>query len=280
MNEVRLAVCHPSGAAGAGIAARVRGAIVEPWAPDRDYDAVMLCGGGPSPEELLRAGIHVLLVAEPCPSANAIEVLSHEARRSGVLCAVVNPDRHLPSRQLIRKQLSGPLGAVGLLRSHRWEPGASVEVAGLPEPLVRDIDIAVWLAGARPNRVFAVEQKSDTGRYVQLHLGFASGGMALLDFDGRLPAGDGYRSLSVIAQSGAAYADDSQNAQLLYRGGTTQAVRTEERAGQLAALAQEFVTALRGEHGLAAGAWPQVFAVAEAVRRSLTSGQAVAMEAN
>jgi hypothetical protein len=190
----------------------------------------------------------------------------------------VNPDRYLPSRQLIRKQLSGPLGDVGLLRAHRWEPGASFDVAGVPEPLLRDIDIALWLAGARPNRVFAVEQKSDAGRYVQVHLGFASGGMALLDFDGRLPAGDGYQSLSVVAQSGAAYADDHRNAQLLYRGGRARAVRTEERAGQLAALAQEFVDALRGEHGLAEGAWPRVFAVADAVVRSLASGNAVALE--
>src|SRR5688572_20218645 len=133
MNSIRLAVWHPDEAARAGIAARVCGAIVEPWVPGSDYTAVMLCGAGPSPEELLRAGVHVLLVAEPCPSAIVIEVLSNESRRAGVRCAIVNPDRYLPSRQLIRKQLSGPLGDAGLIRAHRWEPGASFEVAGLPE---------------------------------------------------------------------------------------------------------------------------------------------------
>jgi predicted dehydrogenase len=228
---------------------------------------------------LLRAGVHVLLVADPCPSATAIEGLANEARRAGVSCAVVNPDRYLPSRQLIRKQLSGPLGEAGLVRSHRWEPGASFEVADVPEPLLRDLDIALWLAG-RPNRVFAVEQKGDAGRYVQVHLGFPSGGMALLDFDSRLPAGDSYHALSVIARSGAAYADDHQNAQLLYRGGNAQAIRTEERAVRLAALAQDFANALKEGRDLAASAWKDVFSVADAVQRSLASGNAVAGEAH
>ena len=277
MNDVRLAVCHPNEAVRAGIAARLRGATVEPVAA---CNTAMLCAAGPSPEELLRAGVHVLVVAEPCLSATAIEVLSNEARRAGVQCAVVNPDRYLPSRQLIRKQLSGPLGATGLVRSHRWEPGASAEVAGLPELLVRDIDVALWLAGARPNRVFAVEQKTEDGRYAQIHLGFPPGAMAMLDFDSLLPADDSYHALSVIAASGAAYADDHQNAQLLYRGGRARAVRTDERAGQLAALAQEFVNALNEGRDFVASAWKDVFAVADAVTKSLALRGAVALEAN
>ncbi len=277
MNDVRLAVCHPDEAVRSGIAARLRGATVVPHAPGADCTAAMLCGVGPSPEDLLRTGVHVLLVAEPCPSAIAIDVLRGAARRAGVRCAIVNPDRYLPSRQLIRKQLVGPLGEPGLIRSHRWEPGAAHEVAGLPEPLLRDLDVTLWLAGRRPDRVFAREQKSDAGRYVQVHLGFPHGGMALLDFDSRLPAGDSYHSLSVIAQNGAAYADDHQNTQLLYRGGNPQAVRTDERAGQLAAIAQEFVDTLKQGRGLSEGAWPDVFALASAIEESLTTGQAIAL---
>lgn len=278
MDDVRLVVWHPDEAARAGIAARLRGATVEPCEPGADCDAAVLCGVGPSPEELLRTGVHVLIVAEPCPSPFVVEVLANEARRAGVRCAVVNPDRYLPSRLLVRKQLSGALGEPGLIRAHRWEPGVSLEVAGLPEPLLRDIDVTLWLAGRRPNRVFALEQKADAGRYVQVHLGFPHGGMALLDFDGRLPTGDPYHSLSVIAASGAAYADDQQNAQLLYRGGTAQATRTDERAGQLAAIAQEFVDALVEGRGLSEGAWSDVFEVADAVVKALVSGCAVALE--
>jgi predicted dehydrogenase len=191
----------------------------------------------------------------------------------------VNPDRYLPSRQLIRKQLSGPLGEVGLLRSHRWEP-ASVNQPALPEGLLRDIDTALWLVGKRTNRVFALEQRSANGRCVQVHLGFPGGGMALLDFDNRLPRGDGYQSLSVIALSGAAYADDHQNTQLVFRGGHPEAVQTEERAGQLAAIAQEFVDALRTGRDLMtenAASWRAVFAVAAAVEQSLATGRSVAM---
>ena len=84
----------------------------------------------------------------------------------------------------------------------------------------------------------------------------------------------------MIAASGAAYADDHQNAQLLYRGGNAQAIRTDERAGQLAALAQEFVNALNEGRDFSANAWKDVFAVAEAVVKSLASGRAVALEAN
>lgn len=283
MHDIRLAVCHPDQAVRAGIAARLRGATVVPGA-STDRNSALLCGDYAAPEELLRAGVHVLLVAQPRPTPAALEALANEAQRAGVRFAVVNPDRYLPSRQLIRKQLGGPLGDAGLVRSHRWEPPARapVEPEGLPEPLIRDLDVALWLAGRMPDRVFAAEQKRDgAGRYLQIHLGFSHGGMALLDYASTLPPGDGYSSLSVIAATGAAYADDHQNAQLLYRGGHPQAVRTEERAGQFAAIAQEFVDALKQGRDLTAAftEWKRVFAVAEAVTKSLASGRAVAPEA-
>lgn len=286
MHEIRLAVCHPDEASRTGIAARLRGAAVEPCADLaqlRDTfegcHAVVLAGLrewsaiGP----ILAAGAHVLLVAEPCPPADVIEALS--ATAAGARLAIVNPDRYLPSRQLIRRQLDGPLGQAGLIRLHRWNP-ATDHPSGLPEPLLRDLDIALWLADRRPDRVYAAEQRSDeSGRYVQIHLGFPGGGMALLDFDGRLPPGDGYQSLSVVAATGAAHADDHQNVQLLYRGGRPQALRIEEHAGQLAAITQEFVDTLRTGHPLPpTAAWRHVFTAANAVCRSLATGQAVTPE--
>jgi predicted dehydrogenase len=296
---LRLAISHPDEAGRAGVRARLRGAAAEPCpdlarfrGPPDGCDAVLLAGPGlPDPAavgRLLSAGAHVLLVADPCPPGDVIEGLFGAARTAGVRLAVVNPDRYLPSRQLVRRQLPEPLGEPGLIRLHRWEPAAAggpSETAGLPEPLVRDLDVTLWLAGRRPDRVYAVEPKGDesatpAGRYVQVHLSFPGGGMALLDFDNRLPPGDGYQSLSVIAAAGAAYADDHQNVQLLYRGGRPQAVRTEERAGLLAAIAQEFIDALRAGRDLstAAAEWRAVFAVADAVVRSLASGRAVSPE--
>ncbi len=275
MNDVRLAVIHADEAARAGIATRLRGATVVPWVPG-DCDAVLIFGIAPS-EQLFGGGVPVMYVAEPCPPADAIEELFANARHFGAPFVVVNPDRYLPSRQLIKKQLAGPLGEPGLTRLHLWEPHST------DAPIIRALDVILWLAGRRPNRVYAVEQNEAgvPGRFVQVHLGFPDGGMALLDYTNRLPPGDGYQSLSVIAASGAAYADDHQNAQLLYRGGNAQAVRTDERAGQLAAIAQDFVNALCTGRDFSASAteWQSVFAGAAAVQKSLASGHAVELEA-
>jgi hypothetical protein len=104
--------------------------------------------------------------------------------------------------------------------------------------------------------------------------------MALVEYAGRLPPGDGYQSLSVIGSAGAAYADDHANMQLVYRGGRPQAVRTDEGAGHLAALVQEFVDALaagRDTSGTVT-AWQRVWAVVDAVQRSLEARQAIALE--
>lgn len=283
MRRIRLAVSHPNAAEVAAIAARLRGATVEFCedvflGPPEGCDAFMLTGTvEPGDiEHILSEGVHVLLVADPCPPGNVIETLFDTARRAGVRFAVVNPDRYLPSRRLVRDQLAGRLGDPGLIRLHRWEPPGH-PAGGLPNPLLRDLDTVLWLAGRFPDRVFAV---GTVGGFVQVHLGFPGGGMALLDYTDRLPPGDDYRSLSVIAFSGAAYADDHQNTQLVYRGGHPQAVRTDERSGVLAAVAQEFVDAVAAGRDLSAGAaeWRAVFAVADAVTRSLASGRAVTPE--
>ena len=177
-------------------------------------------------------------------------------------CDIVNPDRYLPSRQLIRQQLDAVLGQPGLLRLHRWQTEAA--------PPLRDLDLIRWLMRQAPERVFALAN----GASLQIHLGFPGGGMALLDLVTTLPNGDGYVSLSVIAASGAVHADDHHNVQLAYRGGRPQALRTEEDAGQLATIAQEWLAHTPGEDH-----WQAVFALAEAVQQSLTTGRAIALEA-
>jgi predicted dehydrogenase len=284
MTEIRLDLCHPDEAAHAGIAARLRGAIVAPWTPPASFrrspesNAVVLFGREELAEDVLETGTHVLLVA-PCPPFAMIERLAERARTRRVQFAIMNPDRYLPSRQLIHKQRSA-LSEAGLVRLHRWEPPTRAsEPNELPDALLRDLDTTLWLAGRRPNRVYAIERKSNAGCTVQVHLGFANGAMALLDYTNTLPAGDGYQSISVIAANGAAYADDHQNRQLLYRGGAPQAIQTGEETGQLAAIAQDFVNALHEGRDLSAhtSAWKDVFAVADAVKKSLASGRAEVM---
>jgi hypothetical protein len=267
MPDILLAVCHPDDATRAAVAARLRGASVVPVA---ECDAALIAGVGDA-EELLRAGRHVLVAGAPSPTAR--DVLGHEARRAGVSCTFANPDRFLPSRQLIHKQLGGPLGEAGLVRVHRWQPHTD-EPERVPEPLLRDIDLALWLVGRAPERVFAVEHSTGVGRVIQLHLGFASGASALLDFADALPPGDGYSSLSVIAASGAAYSDDQHNTHLLYGGARPRAARACEGVAALAALAQAFVTALRDGRTVEAGDWAAVHAVARAAESSLARGAA------
>lgn len=204
---------------------------------------------------------------------------------------VVNPDRLLPSRQLIRQQLdAGKLGEVGLIRIHRWEPVGQVfnlpglagqvenlphDESNLPTGLLRDLDLVLWQVGKFPDAIHAVEQSDASGRFVQVHLGFPGGAMALIDFANRLPAGDGYQSLSVIGSSGAAYADDHQNMQLVFRGGNAQAVRAEETGRRHAAAVQDQIDSLQAGHDVAAcvAEWQNVLKVAEAVRRAISSGE-------
>jgi predicted dehydrogenase len=238
---------------------------------------------------LLSQRKHVLLAAESCLSDHELRSLSNTARQHGVQLAVLNPDRCLPSRQLIRQQLdAGKLGDVGLVRIHCWRSPAAADTGRAAEPLdalARCLDLAAWFVGRSADRVFAVAQAADVAtlggsRFVQVHLGFSGGGMALIDCTDRLPNGDGYDSLSVIGSAGAAYADDHQNMQLVFRGDRPQAVRADEGPQQLAAIVQQFVDAIAAGRDLSpsVAAWQDVLGVVGSVLQSIDSRQAIARE--
>ena len=202
-----------------------------------------------------------------------------------------NPDRFLPSRQLIRQQLdSGKLGEVGLIQVHRWEPTVGQvfnlpglegqvenlphEINGLPTGLMRDLDLVLWLVGKSPDSIHAVsrsESSDSQSKFIQVHLGFPGGAMALIDYSNQLPDGDGYQSLSVIGSTGAAYADDHQNMQLVFRGGHAQAVRAEETSRRHAALIQEYVDGLQAGRDVSSAItdWQRVVDLANAVTQSM-----------
>ncbi len=129
----------------------------------------------------------------------------------------------------------------------------------------------IWLAVQKPNVVFAHQLlANETSRFIQVHLGFPIG-MALIDFDNRLPPGADYRSFSVIGTTGAAYDDDQHNVQLLYQGGLPQAVRTGEGLTARVSMIQAFADAIAAGQDLSPGIahWRDVFAVVDAVRASL-----------
>ncbi|MCE9533280.1 MAG: hypothetical protein K8T89_19450 [Planctomycetes bacterium] len=263
------------------IGARIKGIAIEAC-PDLAqshldvYDGLILAGDrrfdASGINAALRAGVHVLYAAEPIWLKAEWPALEETALQNNVQLAIVNPDRYLPSRQLIRQLLPDKLGQAGLIRLHRWESNPSA-------PLLRDLDLAMFLAGTLPNCVFALERlvEGATGRLRQVHLGFPGGGAALIHHDNRMPAGEGYTSLSVIGSSGAAYADDHQNMQLVFRGGSPEAVRTDEGIKQHVTMVQSFIEAIQNGHHAAVNAitFKDTFLVDDAVHESLRTRHAI-----
>ncbi len=292
---LRLAVCGIDDGQVDDIARRTRGATLVPVSPVDEAariegDAVA-CFGPDAPDvQFLRnniqAGRHVLIATDVLPSLTNLKSIIEEGKSRSVHIRIENPDHGLPSRRLVFDELRGSkLGQFGLIRSHRWEskPGRrSVDTFYLPAPLVRDLELMLWLTDQTPTVVFAVEhsaQQGDTRSTIHVHLGFSDGGMVLLDYADCLLPGDGYRSLSTICATGAMYADDHQNRQLAYRGGIAQATPTDEGLLPIVTLIQQFVTGLGTPASMESGLtrWEQTCALAESVRQSLDRRSPVAL---
>ncbi len=293
---IRLAVCGDE-ARWQMVSARLRGGSIncslnaaDLHPPPGTYDALLLVTPKLQQvgliERALADGKHVLLVSPTELPPAELESFATSAKQAGVQFAVVNPDRYLPSRQLVRQQLdAGKLGRPGLIRMYRWEPTPASSSNTLPSPLLLDLDLAIWLMGPSPNSVFATETPratdgTESGRTIQVHLGFPDGPMALLSYSSALPPGDDYRSLSVMGSAGAAYADDHQNMQLIYRGQHPQALRAEEGIRPLVNLTQDFVDALQTQRDLSPSLveWHRVRTIGQAVEQSLISRQTISME--
>ena len=227
---------------------------------DDDADLLVVLARGVV-DDALRMSKRTVVCADLCGTVPDFERM----RR----CTIVNFDRYLPSRQLIRQQLdAGKLGEPGLIRVHRWEPAPAERMSAA---FRRDLDCVLWCFGRLPEKVYAVENVAG----VQVHLGFPGGGMATLDHADRLLPGDGYGSFSVIGARGAAYADDHLNMHLAFHGGPSRAIRAEETAVALSAGIQAFVNV---ESENPQPPWRQTLAVAEAIRTSLRTRRAVSGE--
>jgi predicted dehydrogenase len=282
---IRLAMCGTDEATARYWAARLKGAVL---APLEEADAVIAeswPAGIDTALAALLAGRHVLLPAGACDSVESLDSLIAAAKRGGVRLGVANPERYIPSRRLIKEQLdSGKLGDVGLVRIHRWEtsPGQFDDPAKLPLGWPLDLNLALWLAGMRPTTVFAMG-RADATDFMQIHLGFANGAMALIDYTPRLPEGEAYRSLSVIGSKGSASADDLHNLQLLNQGYVVRTIRTDEiRPLTVIRIVQEFVDCLASgrDPTESATCWRTSLEIAAAVRKSLSWRQAVSVKGN
>ena len=194
--------------------------------------------------EAVRHGKHVLLELPPAADAARLPALGEQCAAADVCLMVGGTLRFLPSQQVLKQRLdSGKLGELGLLRAHRWHADAGGGTGSVPDwqdLAAPYLDLANWLFDDRPERVYARAAGSD---YVQIHLGFRAGGMALIDVSAGLPPGDGYQSVSVIGSTGAGYADDHHNRALLFAGGNPAARNPGEGNHDLAGELAEFAAA-------------------------------------
>ncbi len=269
------------------------------------FDAVAIrrpCGSPQSvAAQAARAGKHVLLDMSLLLRIPSGDASIAACRSAGVTFMLGQVTRFLPSVAEVKSCLqSGVLGTPGLLRIHNWRPPDIDQEADIFRAVLPDVDLANWIFDALPTEVYTAGQKNGTGLiyrngpqgasneldlsrfsfscgYVQLHLGYAHGGMALVDRCMMLPPGSDYFSLSVVGSAGAAYADDHHNMHLLYRGGRPTALPAGQGRLHHVAELQAFVDAIE------TGRPPAITVddghnAAEVVRaavRSLESGRAM-----
>jgi predicted dehydrogenase len=216
------------------------------------------------------SGKHILVDARTVDSLEKAESLIACCKAEGLILAVSELPRHAPASQAIIDRLaSGKLGAPGLLRVHRWQSELERSFSSI---IIGDVDLALHLFRAMPTEIYATGRADHS--CFQIHLGFPEGGMALLGFSRRLPAGQTYESLSLIGSRGAAYADDHHNMHLLFAGRNPAALITDSGNGRLVEL-REFVDCVaRGTLPVVdGGVILTVHRVTAAIGRSLESTQ-------
>ncbi len=183
----------------------------------------------------IKQGKHLYIEGPISHNERETGEIIERARAANVSLTIGHVERYLPAIQTVKQVLdAGKLGAPGLLRIHRWKTAGvtngttssdktiSTETNAIRRALP-DLDLARWFFGALPTELYVLgvatpSSPQDSFDYVQLHLGFPGGGMALIDNTQSLMGTSNYYSLSVIGASGATYADDHHNQQLLFHG--------------------------------------------------------------
>lgn len=217
------------------------------------FDAVIITSPPETHAALVQraaqAGKHALVEPPLAPTADEAQQVAAAANAAGIRLMLTHPARFQADHRAVKDSLDdGELGRPGLLRIHQWFAATDGSERAAHAGLAA-LDLALWMFDGLPTHVYAVARPSQTtglaaAEYVQVHLGFASGGMTLIDLAHTLPTGDGYDSLTLIGSLGAAYADTHHNVQLLYGGGHAQAVRTEPDESVAALVLAEFAAAI------------------------------------
>lgn len=230
-------------------------------------DAQVLITASPqSALEAVQQNRHVLLLE---PDQCRPEIRS-ELAASG-LVSPGHPARFEPAIAAIKQALHNQsLGQPGLIRIHSWSSGQSVATA-----LTRELDLVIWMMGEIPIDICAVQGPES----LQIHLGFRSGAMTLIDLAHGVPPENHYYNISVIGDRGSAYSDDHHNAQLLLAPGGPRALPfkvSDGLYGMIDAFAHE-----RIQHHSPEKAWMMVEDVARVARQigtALTTGNIVHAE--
>lgn len=207
-------------------------------------DAVVIHGNAEDAEQSALAAIargkHVLVASPMASSSQAASKLVAASAEAGVVLMAGHSWRFRPSHREIKSALdAGSLGAPALVRIHAWRSIPQTTAELVLGDALSALDLATWLFGERPQHLYAVGHAG----YLQIHCGFAAGGMAVIDCSGDAKGAD-YLAATLIGSTGAAYADDHRNRNLLFDGSSAHAIHTGE--GSFAELAQlaEFVAAV------------------------------------
>lgn len=230
--------------------------------------------GGSVGRQAANAGKHVFVAGMLGMSIAQVDEAIGASETAGVRLMAGLATRYLPSQQTVKNAImSGDLGELGLVRIHRWEAGANGATNAI-EQVTSEIDVANWLFEALPSEVYATGRSDD---YLQVHLGFPNGGMALIDCASSLPDGGGYFSLSVIGSTGAATADDHSSMNLIYRGGKPRAVIGGQGLGHVRTQLQEFVDAIDEQRPPATSGIDgrNALLVADAAEKSMATGSSL-----
>ncbi len=215
--------------------------------PDQ-FDAVVIRAPIEQHVELVsqfaKAGKHILLhgpLAQATADANR---LIDDCRAANVRLMIGGTIRFQPSINAVKVALdSKQLGTLALLRSHSWSAAKQDSDAVAKIKLFQQLDLAGWIFNGLPTEIYA-SAHSDRKDTLQIHFGFPDNGMGLITICESLPPGDRYYSCSVIGSTGAVYADDHRQMQLLYQRNTSRAIRTTEGILSLVEELREFTAAI------------------------------------
>ncbi len=238
---------------------------------------------------LASAGKQILVSDESFRSIADVEYLAEAFTKSEARLMVGHELRHRSDVKPVQEALtSGRIGKPGLLRIHHWKrslPDGSMCL--VDRMLDKQLDLACWLFGHPPEIAFcrrqgrAIDRRgADRFDFVQIHLGFPDQGMALIDVSHSEDIGANYSTLSLIGSTGAAYADDHHNTQLLIQADGCRGQTTEETHVPLQSQLQDFVDAIveNREPRIDVDALRTMFHVDSMITKSVATGEAVHWE--